>query len=133
MKRCNQCGIEKPVEDFYRSSRSPDGLQGYCKICDKTRRQSPKVKEAKKENAWRNNLKQYGITEADYEQMYERQMGICAICHKPETDIRLAVDHDHATGKVRGLLCKRCNMAIGLLGDDPYVVMTAALYLKGSK
>lgn len=131
MKRCNRCGIEKSVEDFYRSARN--GRQGYCKACDKIRRQSPEIKQAKKEKAWRNNLRQYGITEGDYWEMFERQLGLCAICHKPESDIKLAVDHDHETGEVRGLLCKRCNMAIGLLGDDPHVVTNAALYLKGKK
>lgn len=65
--------------------------------------------------------------------MYDSQMGLCSICQKPECNIKLAVDHDHETGKVRGLLCKRCNMAIGLLDDDPHVVTRAALYLKGIK
>jgi len=133
VKRCNRCGIEKPVEGFYRNSRSSDGLQGYCKQCDKIRRETPERMEAKKHSAWLGQLKKYGITESEYNQMFSDQMGLCRICQKPEVDIRLAVDHDHETGKVRGLLCKRCNMAIGLLDDDPQIVTSAALYLRGNK
>lgn len=61
------------------------------------------------------------MTEAEWDAIYERQGGVCAICEKPETVIRkgkllpLSVDHDHATGRVRGLLCNRCNTAIGKL------------------
>lgn len=132
MKRCNRCGIEKPVEDFYRDNRKVDGRQGYCKLCDKLRRRDPGNSERNKRSAWLSKLKQFGITEDDYEHMFEKQMGLCAICHKPD-NIRLAVDHDHDTGKVRGLLCKRCNMGIGLLNDDPDIVTSAALYLKGNK
>lgn len=89
--------------------------------------------EAKKRSAWLAQLRKYGTSEAEYQQMFERQMGLCLICQKPENNIKLAVDHDHATGEVRGLLCKRCNMAIGLLDDDPHIVTRAALYLNGNK
>lgn len=133
MKCCNRCGIGKSVEDFYRSSRSGDGRQGYCKACDKVRRETPERMEAKKRSAWLAQLRKYGTSEAEYQQMFERQMGLCLICQKPENNIKLAVDHDHATGEVRGLLCKRCNMAIGLLDDDPHIVTRAALYLNGNK
>lgn len=61
--------------------------------------------------------------------MFAEQLGLCAICHKPE-DIKLAVDHCHDTGKIRGLLCKRCNMGIGLLGDSPEITLNATLYLQ---
>lgn len=114
-------------------NKSADGLQGYCKDCDKIRRKTPERMKAKKRSAWLAQLRKYGISESDYEQMHSDQMGLCLICQKPELDIKLAVDHDHETGKVRGLLCKRCNMAIGLLGDDPQIVTRAALYLKGNK
>src|SRR5438105_9932161 len=58
--------------------------------------------------------KKFGITQAEYDQMFEEQDGVCKICRKPESRIcrgilcRLAVDHDHKTGKVRGLLCSKC-------------------------
>lgn len=83
-------------------------------------------------------LRTRGITEAQYAAMLQKQNGVCAICHKPEwakggkfQEVRdLAVDHDHATNAVRGLLCARCNTAIGLFLDDPIVCRLAAEYLE---
>jgi len=78
-------------------------------------------------NSWVRNLRSvYGITPADYDQMYEAQNGVCTICAWPErakykgTLKRLAVDHDHRTGKVRALLCNGCNRALDLLEDRPW-------------
>lgn len=74
----------------------------------------------------------YGIGTFDYEAMLVRQDGRCYICRSfPPDDMRLAVDHDHQTGGVRGLLCLRCNRAIGLLDDSPELLLRAAAYLYG--
>ncbi len=59
----------------------------------------------------------YGLTADDYERMLIEQGGVCAICRR-KSDRRLCIDHCHATQKVRGLLCHRCNTALGLLDDD---------------
>ena len=73
-----------------------------------------KFKEAKRKC----NLKKlYGITVQEYDKMLKKQKGKCAICGKKPDKIRLAVDHCHRTGKVRGLLCNSCNLGIGKLGD----------------
>jgi hypothetical protein len=79
----------------------------------------------------------HGITVADFLRMRDEQGNLCAICAKPETTRsrwggkkELAVDHNHATGKVRGLLCVRCNHGIGYLMDDPALCVAAAEYLK---
>jgi hypothetical protein len=70
------------------------------------------------------NLKKYGLTPEQYDEMFAAQDGRCAACGQEETHrnqfgvVRLAVDHDHDSGRVRGLLCARCNRALGLLGDD---------------
>ena len=70
----------------------------------------------------------YGITKADYEKMLFVQMGLCAIClMKPKN--KLHVDHDHLTGKVRGLLCGNCNKALGLLRDNTDFLSKAIEYL----
>ena len=79
----------------------------------------------------------YGLEHDDYLKMLEKQNNVCAICCKPESVVNpsgetkpLSVDHDHATGKVRGLLCSACNQAIGLFKDDIKTLQSAILYLE---
>lgn len=78
----------------------------------------------------------YGITHEQYMEMHAAQGGVCAICQKPERrklwgDIcLLAVDHDHATGHVRGLLCHRCNTALASIENTKFLTEALA-YLKG--
>jgi hypothetical protein len=80
--------------------------------------------------------KKYGISVEQYEQMLASQNGVCLICGKGETHTRngkvtlLCVDHCHKTGKVRGLLCKRCNVMLGQSGDDIETLTSAIEYLK---
>lgn|SRR3990167_817816 len=78
--------------------------------------------------------KRYGLTLDQYQQMAAHQHGRCAICDtvpqgKGKKSGTLHVDHDHATGVTRGLLCDRCNRAIGLFGDSSIVLTKAAMYL----
>jgi len=85
--------------------------------------------------------KVYGISIEQYKHMFKNQKGVCAICKEPETQIHnktkqvlnLCVDHNHVTGQVRGLLCKKCNMALGLLQDSVELLQTATKYLKNAK
>jgi Recombination endonuclease VII len=77
----------------------------------------------------------FGLTSAGYDAFLAGQGGLCAICRRPETAKRhaarrLAVDHDHATGDVRGLLCSACNHGIGLFADDPARLRSAATYIE---
>jgi len=74
----------------------------------------------------------YGITYEEYEQMVEDQGGGCAICGKTESEEgrRLPIDHCHTTGKVRGVLCAKCNQALGMFRDDPELLRNAAQYLE---
>lgn len=67
----------------------------------------------------------YGITREEYDAMVARQEGKCLVCLQ-----ELYIDHDHATGKIRGLLCNRCNAGLGFLGDDVERVRAAARYLE---
>jgi hypothetical protein len=74
-----------------------------------------------------------GITTVDYDKMLANQEGKCAICHTDTPSKRrkyFDIDHCHATGKVRGLLCEVCNRAIGLLKDSPEMLRRAADYLE---
>lgn len=74
----------------------------------------------------------YGLRPGDYERMLEEQEGVCAICRNPEPagKWRLAVDHCHMTGVVRGLLCQMCNQGLGRFSDDPARLERAAAYLR---
>lgn len=84
---------------------------------------------------WETRLRStYGLDPDDHGWRFVQQHGLCAICRDAERSDRehgvgLVVDHNHDTGEVRGLLCSRCNMAIGLLRDNPYWALDAAAYL----
>lgn len=87
--------------------------------------------------------RQYGLTIEDYNAMLDSQNGVCKICGMPETKMQrrgsdtkltpesLHVDHDHATGKIRGLLCYKCNTALGKFDDNPELFRRAIAYLRG--
>ena len=81
------------------------------------------------------NFKKYGITFEQYHVMLAAQGGHCAICSATEGGGRGAfhVDHDHVTGKVRGLLCHYCNTAVGNMKDDPALLRAAANYLEARR
>lgn len=92
-------------------------------------RQYRKTEEGKRQTKAM-NLKKFGLTLEDFETMVESQGGACAICSGiPD---QLCVDHCHDTGKVRGLLCHRCNRGIGLLRDNPNILRKAATYVETS-
>ena len=80
----------------------------------------------------RRHLKRYyGITEVDFDAMLTQQCGRCAICNSTEHNgINWHVDHCHATGKVRGLLCQKCNWMLGAVRDSIAILRAAILYLE---
>ncbi len=88
--------------------------------------------EAQKIRNRRYILKQYGLTEDDYVELCEKQSYRCAVCsvHANDINCSLSVDHNHDTGKVRGLLCRKCNQGIGLLQDSPDILRLALNYLE---
>lgn len=75
-------------------------------------------------------MKKYAITEVQYDEIFKRQQGRCAICKCQQHFQRLAVDHDHRTGMVRGLLCVQCNRGLGRFFDSPVRLRTAAEYIE---
>ena len=85
-------------------------------LCNYHYHRQPEVKE----KVWAYSLKKYGITPVDYNQMFAKQNGCCLYCdkHQSEFDYRLCVDHNHTTGKVRGLLCYRCNVILGTVENN---------------
>lgn len=84
-----------------------------------------------------NLSKNYGLSLGEYDALLQKQGGVCAICGQDEPSahgrtgkqFRLAVDHCHETGIVRGLLCQKCNRAVGLFGDNPILLRKAISYL----
>lgn len=129
MKTCSKCGTTKPLTDFHKEAKGKHGRQAQCRPCKLTYVKAHRA--ANPAYARENNYKvKYGITIADYDRLLEGQGGRCAIttCRtdNPGRWDRFDVDHDHATGLIRGLLCNKCNRGIGSLGDD-IAGLTAAL------
>ena len=140
MKRCTRCKTEKSEEEFSRDRSRPDGLDARCRVCKNEmnttwRRANPEEAKRRVREAQRSRrMRDLGITQEEYDDLLERQGGSCAICSTPPVEpARLAIDHDHTTGEVRGLLCIPCNLAIGNLQDDPTLVLRAADYLMAFK
>lgn len=76
-----------------------------------------------------NQIKKYGINIVTYEFMLQEQDGKCWICGLEDNEGKLAVDHDHNTGEVRGLLCRNCNRGLGMFRDDPTLLLKAHKFL----
>lgn len=80
----------------------------------------------------RSQLKGYGLTPEAYQAIWDVQNGKCRICCLPEGKKALVVDHNHETGKVRGLLCAACNVMLGMAKDSPTILLKGIQYLKGN-
>jgi len=88
------------------------------------------------ERAWEAHIRaRYGMSKERYERLLWEQGYACAICGRPEADltVRMAIDHDHDTGKVRGILCHMCNTAIGKFKDSPELLEKAAAYIRAAQ
>jgi predicted RNA-binding Zn-ribbon protein involved in translation (DUF1610 family) len=156
-KYCSGCGETKVVTSFGKQKSRPDGVEYRCKKCMQDYRNkrysNPRIKTKllKSSAAWREKnpdsdankqlRRKYGITLEQYNTLFQLQNGLCGICGKSEStrrrkktqgNERLAVDHCHETGVVRGLLCFKCNTAIGSLGDNEEMVMRVIFYLTNS-
>jgi hypothetical protein len=142
LKYCPHCERILPVSDFSTGGKFKD-FAVYCKECSnevaEERNQKEKVKENRKAYDEKRKLSQrdsrlkknFGISLMDYNKILEVQNSKCAICGKTviENGKSLAVDHDHKTNKIRGLLCNNCNVCIGFLQDTPDIGKKIANYL----
>jgi hypothetical protein len=147
MKLCRRCNTEKTKEEFFGNVKRSDGVSTYCKPCQleyqRQRYNNPENHKQHKldRNIYLKNRKNstrkwylkttYGLTPEEYDNLYAKYNGKCYICLQTK-DYYLHVDHDHKTGKIRGLLCGNCNRAIGLFLDNYETVVRAANYLKDS-
>lgn len=136
MKTCTKCGVEKPLYEFYnRRGKVKDGKNSHCKSCENEQIGSWRAKNKEKQAVIdrRTRLKtQYGITPEQYEELLVKQNHNCAICLRPASQFktRLAVDHDHTTGLIRGLLCIFCNREVISRHRDPELLQRASNYLR---
>jgi hypothetical protein len=157
VKRCRVCDEYKPLSDFYRAAGARDGYRSDCKACNLARRASvyrdnprPAIERAttwQRDNPERHRERQreyaesgkkkvadrkshlkrkYGLTLEEYDALLASQGGGCAICGNLDAD---NVDHDHETGRVRGILCWDCNIALGKFADDEERLLAAGTYL----
>lgn len=132
--------------------RNPNKVKEHCKLWrnrhktqDKKRKQEWYLKNKERVRCqgkiWNQNNKSkiqhrylqktYGITLSQYEDTFQRQNGCCAICHRPQSSLKkkLGVDHNHITGKVRGLLCYECNYGLGYFKDNADILIQGAKYI----
>lgn len=128
-KKCSKCKLEKDVSFFHKDSKNRYGLTSQCKDCIRKRTNAYNRANPEKKRE-QNYLTRYGISLSDYENLYKKQNGKCAICkNKLEKGV---VDHNHTTGEVRGILCNSCNTAIGLAKENPEILSNMIEYIQRS-
>jgi hypothetical protein len=143
-KRCPRCDRVVLLAGWNKNKASFDGLQVYCKECShaassrayhKRKAADPEWYERQKKACVRRDLRRtlrlHGVDEEAYEALVARGCSICG--GLPNGTGRYAFDHDHTTGKFRGLLCSVCNAALGGFKDDVELLMNAAEYLRRHK
>lgn len=162
-KTCTKCKVERAVREFYKKGSEggltarckrcviTDNKVSYEKYRKKRKqteaayREKNRGKIRKKSVAWRKNnpdyaknqdlLRHYHITLDEYNKMFARQEGCCLACGKHQFALKRAlhVDHDHETGKIRGLLCHGCNCALGFVNDNIAVLNGLITYIEEHK
>lgn len=148
MKQCSKCKKSKVRDEFYIDKTKKDHLSSRCKVCVKRAVDLYRTSEIGRANRLRfNNSKKgqignrrrslrykYGITEEDYNKIWLAQGKCCAICKAPYEMLtkKFPIDHDHKTGQIRGILCWKCNNALGSIGDDLQSIQRCLNYLNKS-
>lgn len=138
-KKCTLCLEVKPYDQFYNNKRAPDGKASRCKKCnriysDEWNKNNPervraswKKKEARYAETGIVTARRYKLSLEEYQALLRKYDGKCGICGKPTV---LHIDHDHITGRVRGMLCLPCNTSLGQLGDNIEGLERAIEYLR---
>lgn len=135
-KSCTNCGVNHYFHEFYKDKRAKDGLSSQCKSCillrckeyRKTHKRDrseyhkrPEVKLRAKQLSRIKNIKSYGLTPKQHLLIYADQNGCCAICEQAIPYSEVYIDHNHQTGKVRGLLCMTCNTHLGVIEKKEFL------------
>lgn len=137
-KICTVCKQDKLLEEYYNSKTFPGGKQYRCKSCDEVARKAYRAKNLDSERQSKKFAQiklKYGLSREQYESMLSKQDNKCAICNLPAPNTAfntstLVVDHCHDSSKVRGLLCHKCNQALGLFKESINNLISATKYLK---
>lgn len=132
----------KDTDEMIRWGRTPDDLEK-CRTCKEIKSLSEfrkpttykgvpywQCKECSYKGVRKNKLAKYGLSIEEYDALLLHQNEKCAICRQPPNKQKLAVDHNHTTNKIRGLLCNRCNLLIGFAREDFAVLERAKNYLE---
>jgi len=133
LKTCNVCKEMKSISQFSTDQAKMDKLCGMCQACNQKR--CNKWYSENKLRQKNNRLKQsYGVTLEEYNRILGAQAGVCAICKLPpsgayKSAMSLNIDHCHTTGKIRGLLCNKCNSGIGFFQESVELTAKATEYL----
>jgi Recombination endonuclease VII len=151
LKFCNGCKEWRSKGDFNKDPKAPDKLHYRCRLCRRKYRRQQEVKdrtaaynkkyarenpELMKAKDRKNSLKRFwNMTVEEFEALKKSQGGTCALCDKTESNPHksLCIDHDHATGKIRGLLCDNHNRAMGLFKDSIEDMEKAIKYLRNHR
>ncbi len=130
LQKCTLCKHIKEYSEFNNDKHTPSGKTRRCNECIKMIHGRSEMKEKAYFRLIKN---QYGLSEEDYIKMYNNQNGKCYICNSENGHLRterLFIDHNHNTGKVRGLLCVKCNTGLGMFIDNISNLKKAIKYLK---
>lgn len=128
-KICTKCKLVKRINQFVIDKRCKSRISSWCKQCKLVydtlwaKQNNEKSIRVSRESNLKTN---YGISLFDYNRMFEKQKGLCAICGQKKF---LDVDHDHSTGKFRGLLCGNCNRGLGVFQESLPILLSACDYL----
>lgn len=148
-KKCTKCKLEKDFSEFNKMKHGKFGLRSTCKVCQNEDFKQYYVKNKAfvdaKNQEWERTPKgklakrfyyvkrMYGLTKDEWLTLLDNQNHCCAICSEHSDDLGFFhTDHDHITGKVRGLLCKNCNTVLGHAKDNVEILRKAIDYLNNS-
>ena len=124
MKKCSKCKLDKEFIAFASNKSKSSGLDQYCKECRS-------IYNRRNGHSYQTDYLRFNLTGCDketYENLVKESNNTCYICGK-EQKRQLSVDHCHKTGLIRGLLCGKCNMGLGLFNDDLELMQKAITYI----
>lgn len=128
--RCAACKNIKELSEFNNDKTKNNGKQNNCKECYRKKRKLI-YKDKKELFATQQIKRKYGLSKTSLDELYRKQNNCCAICGRlKREDEKFCIDHNHRTGKVRGLLCANCNLGIGHFNDDIFIMQRVIEYLR---